>query len=286
MNRSLVLAALCVLCLGSARAQALRDQDLVTLKSGYQVLGYVIEQQPGKLIKVYRPDKNDTLDVPMTEVASLRKIWVQPFSEKEMDVQDTVLPGRFNNKKHVFNAGYVIHSRETERRERRGVSLSWYRNYNNRCLTGVSVLIFGRQDTRQQIAGHTESNYRHSLLQYHFLYSNQIRLGRQAQNRRVSTLLSIHTGRIWDRSESFYDKDTSPLAVRYEDYKGGWTFQTGLALRINPDGQSGFMIEPGYALFPQHVEQYTGEKGRAGSLFLGTRRQVNQMASLKLSYFF
>lgn len=61
------------------QAQSIRDQDLVTLKNGYQVLGYIVEQRPGKTIKVFRPLENDTVEIAMPDVSKLNKIWSSLF---------------------------------------------------------------------------------------------------------------------------------------------------------------------------------------------------------------
>ena len=54
--------------INNAFAQTNSDQDLITLKNGYQYLGYIIEMQPGKSIKMYRPVKNDTIIINMEDV--------------------------------------------------------------------------------------------------------------------------------------------------------------------------------------------------------------------------
>ena len=62
-------------------AQIQRDQDLVTLKNGTQYLGYIIEQKPGKHIKIFRPTVNDTVMAKMEDIDKLSKILIQSFSE-------------------------------------------------------------------------------------------------------------------------------------------------------------------------------------------------------------
>ena len=268
------------------QAQTIRDQDLVTLKNGYQVLGFIVEQRPGKAIKVFRPLENDTVEIAMADVSKLNKIWVQPFSTLNVTSKDTIIPGRFNNKKHVFSVGYVMQWRDIERRERRGISLSWQRNRSNRHLIGLQAQLFGRQNTMPRYDGFDESNSRHEFIQYQFYFSNQFRLGRKVQNRRISTLLSINAGYAVERSVSYYDQEKTVGSVHYERAKSGFVLQTGFQIRINPDNQSGFILEPGYTYLPQMIYQYSGEKDQTGSVYLGFRHQVNHLFTLKMSYFF
>ena len=268
------------------QAQSIRDQDLVTLKNGYQVLGYIVEQRPGKTIKVFRPLENDTVEIAMPDVSKLNKIWVQPFSALNVTSRDTIIPGRYNNKKHVFSVGYVMQWRDIERRERRGISLSWQRNRSNRHLIGLQAQLFGRQNTMPRYYGFDENNSRHEFIQYQFYFSNQFRLGRKVQNRRFSTLLSINAGYAAERSISYYNQEKTVGSVHFERAKSGFVLQTGVQIRINPDNQSGFILEPGYTYLPQMIYQYSGEKDQIGSVYLGFRHQVNHLFTLKMSYFF
>lgn len=268
------------------QAQTIRDQDLVSLKNGYQVLGYIVEQRPGKAIKVFRPLENDTVEIAMADVSKLNKIWVQPFSTLNVTSKDTIIPGRFNNKKHVFSVGYVMQWRDIERRERRGISLSWQRNRSNRHLIGLQAQLFGRQNTMPRYYGFDENNSRHEFIQYQFYFSNQFRLGRKVQNRRFSTLLSINAGYAAERSISYYNQEKTVGSVHFERAKSGFVLQTGVQIRINPDNQSGFILEPGYTYLPQMIYQYSGEKDQIGSVYLGFRHQVNHLFTLKMSYFF
>jgi hypothetical protein len=287
MRKSLLLMVFILLNAASTlQAQSIRDQDLVTLKNGYQVLGYIMEQRPGKSIKLFRPLENDTVEIALPDVSKLNKIWVQPFSELNVTSRDTIIPGRYNNKKNVFSVGYVIQWRDIERRERRCLSLSWHRSRSNRHLIGLQAQLFGRQNTMPRYAGFDENNSRHEFIQYQFYFSNQFRLGKKVQNRRVSTLLSINAGYAVERSVSFYNQEKTVGSVHYERAKSGFLLHTGFQIRINPDNQSGFILEPGYTYLPQMIYQYSGEKDEIGSFYLGFRNQVNHLFTLKMSYFF
>lgn len=270
----------------SLNAQVQRDQDLVTLKNGYQLLGYVIEQKPGKAIKVYRPLESDTLEVALSEISKLSKIWVQPFSEKKVEKSDSILPGRFNNKIYVFSLGYLMHLKDIERHERRGFSVTMHRRINHRYYLGFNVAYFGRQNPEPQRSDYTGSIANHDFQQFHFLLSNQIRFGEKVQNKRFSMLLNLQTGWVIDRSKTYINAFNKPFEVRQENHRSAFTIQTSLSFRINPDNQSGFSIEPGYAFLPQQVDQFNGEPGIAGSIYLGFRREINHLFTFKLSYFF
>jgi hypothetical protein len=270
-------------------SQVERDQDLITLKNGYQYLGYIIEQQPGKLIKLYRAQENDTISIPLLEVAKLSKIWVKPFSEKkfEPEEKDTVIDiGRFNNKRNVFQIGLMLQFRDIEARERRGVFLGWQRNFENRYRLGLSALIFGRQNTELRYGNSILTSQQHELVQYHLLASGSVRLGRRPQNRRLSTWLNVNGGYIFDGSTSRYATATSGWATRYEEANDCWTLQAALSFRVNPDTQSGFALEPGYGFYAQSFELYNSEPSAIPSIFIGTRRETVHLFTLKMSYFF
>lgn len=272
-----------------AMSQIQRDQDLVTLKNGYQILGYVIEQEPGKLIRVYRPDENDTVVAQMTEISKLTKIWVQTFSGKTMDdapSPDTIEFGRFNNKRNIFSVNYTWLQRDIETRSRRGLGLAYYRSFNNIYWGGFSANIFSRQDPNPNYADLDESTRNHEFSQVQFLFENKVRLSLRPQNKRLTTLLGFNVGYVFDGTESDFKSTENPLDVEFEDYRDGFMLQTALALRVNPDNNSGFMIEPGYTLFPQNVMQYADVMNNEPQVYLGYRRQVNHLFTLKIAYFF
>jgi hypothetical protein len=269
-------------------AQVQRDQDLVTLKNGYQVLGYVIEQQPGKLIKVYRPDVPDTLDVKLEEISKLNKIWVQSFSplEVEADTVDSIVFGRYNNKKHYFQVTRIWQLKDIENHARTGVGIGFGRNFGNRITSGISVYLMQRQTIDPVYADTYLKTGDFSLMQYHFVLENRIRLSfSRSQNSRVSTMLAIGGGYVADRSAYWFEPTPDAFDTEYEKPGGSWLAQAGFVLRVNPDNQSGFMIEPGISYFPQTVKQYSGDPDKGG-LYLGYRRDNHALFTAKLSYFF
>jgi hypothetical protein len=285
---SIFIVLFSILLNNTSGAQMQRDQDLITLKNGYQILGYVIEQQPGKLIKVYRPEQNDTVSARMDEINKLSKIWVQTYSELKIETpqQDTLRFGRYNNKKNVFAATYAFQVRDIERNARKGVGLAYYRNFNNQYWGGVSTYIFSKQDPNPAFSDARANNASHQLIQYQFLFENKLRLSPRLQTRRLTTLLALNAGVVADFSHNTYDQTDNKFDVEHEELCGGFIFQTGLAFRINPDNNSGLMIEPGYTFYPQIVKQYNTNPKAGDGIYLGFYRQVNHLFTLKLSYFF
>lgn len=89
-----------------------------------------------------------------------------------------------------------------------------------------------------------------------------------------------------ERSISYYNQEKTVGSVHFERAKSGFVLQTGVQIRINPDNQSGFILEPGYTYLPQMIYQYSGDKDQTGSVYLGFRHQVNHLFTLKMSYFF
>jgi hypothetical protein len=276
------------LCAKSNFAQVLRDQDLITLKNGYQYLGFVIEQQPGKMIRIYRPLENDTVNVPLQDIEKLSKILVQNFSEKKVEPDDSIVIGRFNNKNHVFQFMLAYQLRDVEKHARRGFGISYLRSFRNVYQCGISATLFSRQNPGLVLAdaeGHAQVQD-FSLLQHQWLLENKIRLTSQPQHRRFTMLFALNAGYVGDMSRLNMEHTAVENDAEYERYRGGFMLQTGLDFKINPDNNSGFIIQPGYCFFPQHVELYSATKGTSDAAYLGFRRQVNHLFSLKFSYFF
>jgi hypothetical protein len=267
-------------------AQVQRDQDLITLKNGYQILGYIIEQQPGKLIKIYRPEMNDTIDARMEDVSKLNKIWVQNFSEKKVEAGDSLVFGRYNNKKNVFMASYIWQQIDIENRARKGVGISYFRNKENKFWFGFSAYAFGRQDPNPSYADDKMNSADFSFKQYQFLSENKMRLRWRPQNKRLTTLFTLNAGLAVDLSHNSFNSTPEQFDIEYEQFNNGFLFQSGLAFRVNPDNNSGFLVEPGYTYSSHIVEQYSAKPGSDNSIYLGYRKQFNHMLTLKLSYFF
>lgn len=272
--------------------QPQRDQDLITLKNGYQYLGYIVEQQPGKLIKMYRPTQNDTISVNMEEIDKLSKILVQTFSEKKRTKKDSILIlGRFNNKRNVYQFSYLtfIHERSNFVQ---GFSTAYYRNFNNRYYSGVGVNFFiNRENTIYNDFPYVSSNVvsiytakiNQEITQIQVMYENKFNLYFKPQKKRFMPQLGLNAGYVFDYSTGAYIQPMPKTGVAYEKHKGNFIGQVTLAIKINPDNNSGFIIEPGYAYYDPIIRQYTSKEN---GTYLGYVRRTPHLFTFRLSYFF
>jgi hypothetical protein len=297
MKMKYTLLAIMLFSLAATNAQVQRDQDLVTLKNGTQYLGYIIEQKPGKHIKIFRPTVNDTVMAKMEDIDKLSKILIQSFSEKKIDSIDTIIEtGRYNNKKNVFQFSFASNYCEFYGDNFiKGVSMAYYKNYNNRFYVGIGTTIFMNQKNEKLIYDKTlvhSVSLKKNIQQFHLLLENKLRLSRNYQNKRLTTLLGINAGYVFEKTSAEYPY--SPLyktnSVQYEENKGNFILQTSLALKVNPDNNSGFIIEPGYAFYSPVVKQYNMRLNDASSSaignYLGYRKEACHLFTFRLSYFF
>ncbi len=278
-------------------AQIQRDQDLVTLKNGTQYLGYIIEQKPGKHIKIFRPTVNDTVMAKMEDIDKLSKILIQSFSEKKIESSDTIIEtGRYNNKKNVFQfsfaSNYCDHYGD---KFIKGISMAYYKNYNNKYYVGIGTTLFMNQKNDKLIYDETLKqpvSVEKNIQQFQILIENKLRLSRKYQNRRLTTLLGVNAGYAFEKTTAEFPY--SPLykanSVQYEENKGNFIVQTTLAFKVNPDNNSGFIIEPGYAFYSPVVKQYNMRLNDASSSqignYLGYRKEACHLFTFRLSYFF
>lgn len=287
-----IFICLGVLIISSAtRAQLQRDQDLITLKNGYQILGYVIEQEPGKLIRIYRPDVPDTVIARYDEISKLTKIWVQTYSEKEVDdtvieTEDTLELGRYNNKKNVFHATYMLQVHNEEALERKAFGVGYFKSFENKYWGGLSVYAFRKPNPMfTELHDNGEEN-KYIFSQFYFMFENKFRLTHRPQNRRLTMLLSASAGYVVDLTTTTYQPSAKELDVEYEKYSDGLVLNGGLCFRVNPDNNSGFMIEPGVTYAPQNVKLYSAPTDEPDAVYLGYYRKTNASFTLKLAYFF
>jgi hypothetical protein len=272
-------------------AQLQRDQDLITLKNGYQILGYIIEQEPGKLIRIYRPDVPDTVVARYDEITKLTKIWVQTYSEKEVDetvieTVDTIELGRYNNKKNVFHATYMLQVHNEEALERKAFGLGYFKSFENKYWGGLSAYAFRKPNPLFTELHDTGEQNKYIFSQFYFMFENKFRLSHRPQNRRLTTLLSASAGYMVDLSTTTFLPTATELDVEYEKYSDGLVLHGGFCFRVNPDNNSGFMIEPGVTYAPQNVKQYSAPTDEPDAVYLGYYRKPNASFTLKLSYFF
>jgi hypothetical protein len=278
-------------------SQTKRDQDLVTLKNGNQFLGYIIEQKPGKTIKLYRPTVNDTVTVQMAEIDKLTKIFVESFADKKIETTDTIIEtGRFNNKKNVYQISYAAHFCEGYGNNFvTGFSAAWYHSFNNKYFAGFSATIFQNQANTLDIYDRTAEaviTLDKTINQAQFMFENKFRLSRKPQNKRITTLFGVNVGYVLDNSRTDYPSRSvqNIYDVNYETSKGSFMFQTNLQFKVNPDNNSGFAVEPGYAYYAPIIRQYasnvTDASGEPLGIYLGYRLEKCHIFTLKIGYFF
>jgi len=288
----------------------MKDQDLVTVKSGAQYLGYIIEQQPGKLVKMYRPTQNDTISIQMEDIDKLTKIMVQTFSEKKKNKKDSVLMlGRFNNKKNIyqFSFGTVRYAQGEMNQPYRymGGSIAYYRSFKNRYMPGLSVGVYGLSEESEEgnsVSGTYYYDYfkRQSHVMCFLMAENRFRLGKRYQNRRLTTMIGLNLGYVFDgRYGLEYTFSNGIYKQNYHETKNNFMLQTAFCFKVNPDNNSGFIIEPSityYNPITKHdyheneitIDPVTGdtESKRIVSKYLGYTRDFPLMLTFRLSYFF
>jgi hypothetical protein len=278
-------------------AQVKRDQDLITLKNGNQMLGYIIEQKPGKTIKIFRPSVNDTVLVQMNEIDKLTKVFVESFSDKKIDETDTIIEtGRYNNKLNCYQFSYVAHLSEGYGDNFiTGFSVAWYRSFDNKYYAGASLTVFQNQANLSTVYDKSSEKVielDRTINQYQLMFENKFRLSLRPQNKRLTTLFGANVGYVFDNSEAQYPRRSiyNQYYVDYEETKGSFMVQTNLAFKVNPDNNSGFMIEPGYAYYAPITKQYSNQvtdgSGQNSSVYLGYRLEPCHVFTFKLSYFF
>lgn len=278
--------------------QTTRDQDLITLNNGYQYLGYIIEQVPGNHIKLYRPAKNDTIIIKIEEIEIMNKITVQTISNKKT-LNDSI--GKYNNRKNVNQFSFMAASNFWEYYFMKGFGYSYLRNFKNKYYVGVSTSFLGDFKNKDMVYGATndtgQSYYSYDDGNYRFIVStmieNKFRVlsSWRPQKRKISLLAGVNAGYVMDFSKSSgYVKDRNTKATLYnynEVYKGNFALGISLALKINPDNNSGIIIEPGVMYYSPKVyvtKEYQNTAFNSG--YNGYTSAESFMFSTKLSYFF
>lgn len=280
-------------------AQTNRDQDLITLNNGYQYLGYIIEQVPGNHIKLYRPIKNDTIIIKLGEIEVMNKISVVGINKQKLPI-DSI--GKYNTRKNVNQFSYMAASNFWEYYFLQGLSYTYSRNFKNRYYIGVSTSFLGdfknrvdngvygaTNDTGQTYYSYDDGNYKFIVST---MIENKFRfMSWRTQQRKISLLAGVNAGYVMDFSRtSGYVRDDNTKAFLYnyeEKYKGNFALGVSLALKINPDNNSGIMIEPGVMFYNPTI--YTSKEYPNTVLYSGYNGSTTAdsfMFSTKLSYFF
>lgn len=314
----LIFINLMLTCFSMAQ-QLMKDQDLVTLKNGSQYLGYIVEQKPGVEIKMYRPTQNDTIVIHMEDIDKLTKILVKAYSEKKIKKNDSIISaGRYNNKKNIYQISFYNLFKQyndvlsddayNSPVSLMGGSLAYYRNFNNRYMPGFSVSLNGApyKDDNSGDYDTTYSAYSNQSQSRKMLLTtmieNRIRFGKVAQNKRLTTLVSLNIGYVFDFTDSYQlsFNQTSLTRTQYTyETKNNFIIQSTFCLKINPDNNSGFILEPGIAYynpittvtfyesrFSKFINDYPIFETTTNAKPLGYTRDFPWMFTFRLSYFF
>ena len=180
----------------------------------------------------------------------------------------------------------MIQIRDIEREERKAIGVGYFKNFDNKYWGGISGYVFRSQDPKPLYNFEHQSLSDNNLSQLFLLFENKFRLTHRPQNRRLTTLLSLNAGYMVDMSHASFEPTTELLDVEYEEASDGLILQAGLTFRVNPDNNSGFMIEPGITFAPKNIKQYSAPTDQPDAVYLGYYRQTNALFTLKLGYFF
>jgi len=264
IKKHIILALLLVSSgIGFAQKQT-RDQDLLTLRNGFQYLGYIIEQQPGKLLKMYRPNQNDTVSVNLEDIDKITKVMVNPnATAKEKKKDSTMTTGRYNNKKNVFQFSYSVLGFDDRPKFHHGGTFAYYRSFKNQYFMGFSagfhtVSYNSIYYDTTGITGTIKNNYKGILPV--LMFENKFRVGgNHPQNKRLYILINANIGYVFDRSvhtEEFSSDTDDDFTRNSYEYAGNFIFNTGVNFKINPDNNSGFILEPGITYYRSYRKEY------------------------------
>lgn len=295
-------------------SQTYRDQDLITLKNGFQLLGHIVEQKPGQHVRIFRPTQNDTVTVKMEDIDKLSKIMIDVFAPKKITKKDTLINiGRFNNKKNVYQLSYYMNWSAAHLRQyglMQGGSIAYYRSFNNKFFMGGSVAYVASTHFYDPQTIYKDSTFADTTSVQEFydmraglfsvMLESKMRLSRKAQNRRITTLLGFNIGYVFDGSyyshiygnwekgqrsgfingTPVYSYSINKTYSYSEEYTGNYIIQTSLAFKVNPDNNSGFIAEPIFSFYSPVAKKYLD------SQYYGYERTSSLMFSIRFSYFF
>ncbi len=292
-NKTMRIWLLFLFILNGVFLFAQRDFDVITLKDNSQLLGYIIEQKPAVSVSIFRPMLKDTVVTKMEDIDRLSKILVPIYPEEKRESKDAQSPKtdtliqnedsvsvkRFNNKKQICQIAYAgLLSKYTGAIP--GLSVSYYRNYNNTCFVGASGSIYNRFRS-----GFNEVNYERSVFQFQLMLEAMLRLSGRSQNKKISILQAIKLGYVFDKS-SYVITDAAAISYSIgqmkEEYTiGNFMIQTGSVFKLNVKSNSGIVIEPGYAFYQPFIKQYSNN-----AYYMGARREKAHFFTFRLGYFF
>lgn len=273
-------------------AQQNGDQRLITLHNGYQYLGYIVEQRPGKDLKLFRPAVNDTITVKLEDIEKVTRIAVKsiaPRAAKAAGTSDTISrPPKFNNKKHVFQlsflSGVVLNGITDPLGPSLGLGAGYYYSFKNRWFVGGSY---------QRYVGYSERFYPSNEFKPLVWYTNlnyavvegRMRITAKPQNRRMSTLVGIQAGYLMNDFTVFYNYGVYRESY-YLEQVHNFVAGASMCFRINPDNNSGWSFEPMITSFrPRTTIRYYDSNWQEVSSPANTKVRITNV-SLRCSYYF
>lgn len=289
--------------------------DLITMTSGYQLLGKIIEQRPGIDLKLYRAVEKDTLTLAQDSIEKIAVVEMSRFAEKKVSKKDTVLQaGRFNTKKNVYTISWNMSHNEMYSlqgiappdsvRHRAyaidpsGLGFGYMRSIRNTFFWGGSMAIQVKLYERYSYLG-DKSYFVDSWASFKMMLEAKLRLSRRPQSKRFTALLGLAAGdQIIGYGRTWYEyrgtissgDDVLPLHTTHllmVTNTHAFTVQGSMTFQINPDNNSGFVIEPLIAYCrPMARTIYRNYKGYPG--LTGTIRSMYSLNTLglRIGYFF
>ncbi|MCU0435246.1 MAG: hypothetical protein MUC87_17455 [Bacteroidia bacterium] len=271
-------------------AQTVPDKDLVTLRNGNQILGYVIEQRPGESISVYRPEMNDTVKVALEDVQKISKIMITILpNDSAKKIAPIAGKGRYNNKKNVFQFGYQYMALTSSIDEDveylifdhilHGVCVSYFRNINNRYFPGISVSFANKKayTYADRWQNYNELSYKKMLI----LIENKFRLSKKPQNFPMCFTAAFNIGFLRDKSFLEDNRIYGYSRGSFYRYQNSFVAQTLFGFKINPDKKSGFILEIGVSWNRQRINVY--------NIYNSLSKKINSweyIPTVRLQYFF
>lgn len=289
--------------------------DLVTMTNGYQLLGKIIEQRPGIDLKLYREIEKDTLTLVQDSIEKIAVVDMSRFAEKKVTPKDTVLQsGRFNTKKNVYTISWNMSHNEMYSlqgitppdsvRHRAyaidpsGLGFGYMRSIRNTFFWGGSIALQVKLYERYSYFG-DKSYYVDSWASFKMMLEAKLRLSRRPQSKRFTALLGLAAGdqfigygRTWyeylgtiSSGDDILPLHTTHLLMVTNVH--AFTVQSSLTLQVNPDNNSGFVIEPLIAycrpVVRTYYENYKGYPGLSATI-----RSTYRLSTigLRIGYFF
>jgi hypothetical protein len=289
--------------------------DLVTMTNGYQLLGKIIEQRPGIDLKLYREIEKDTLTLVQDSIEKIAVVDMSRFAEKKVTPKDTVLQtGRFNTKKNVYAFSWNMDYNEMFPLRNiampdtvgypdytivpSGLGFGYMRSIRNTFFVGGSMALLVKLQ-KSYFADETFSRYADFWASFKMMLEAKVRLSRRPQSKRFTALLGLAAGdqvieydRTWYEYTAISSNNGVPVmgyTTRPKMYLGGhvFTVQSSVTLKINPDNNSGFAIEPLVAFSrPMVSHTYINYEGQPGLTATINSRHKLTTLGLRIGYFF